>query len=104
MPAYVDACIALSLSLMHDYDTTSLKFDNTVQFQLQVRGLGSSGSPQEFANEAWNDNWPGRTAARCSVKTSIHAGTPNLGVRRRSPTCPGEATKNTRYHWGRGRS
>jgi LPS-assembly protein len=54
---YVDACIALGMNVQRSYDTSSQKNDTTVQFQLQLRGLGVSGNPKEFADKTWNTDF-----------------------------------------------
>ncbi|GLS24072.1 LPS-assembly protein LptD [Labrys miyagiensis] len=66
---YVDACIAFGMSLQRDYDTTSFKYDTTVQVQLQLRGLGVSGNPKEFADKVWNDGFNNANVTKPSVFT-----------------------------------
>ncbi|MFC2249732.1 LPS-assembly protein LptD [Labrys portucalensis] len=66
---YVDACIALGMSVSRSYDTTSLKYDTTVQFQLQLRGLGVSGSPKEFTDKIWNNDFDNLNVTKPSSYT-----------------------------------
>jgi len=66
---YVDACIALGMSVERSYNTTSLKTDTSVQFQLQLRGLGVSGNPKEFADKMWNDGFTNANVSKPSSYT-----------------------------------
>lgn len=66
---YVDACIALGMSVSRSWDTTAFKYDTTVQFQLQLRGLGTGGSPSAFSNSIWNNDFRNSNVTKPSSYT-----------------------------------
>jgi len=57
------------MSVERSYNTTSLKTDTSVQFQLQLRGLGVSGNPKEFADKMWNDGFNNANVSKPSSYT-----------------------------------
>ena len=54
--SYVDQCIAAGFSINRTYDATTTKTDTAVAFRLSLRGLTETGSPEQFAQRAWDNS------------------------------------------------
>ncbi|MDQ0394230.1 LPS-assembly protein LptD [Labrys monachus] len=54
---YVNSCVAFGLNVEQSYDTTSFKNDTTVELQISLRGLGTSGDPKQFTDKVWNNGF-----------------------------------------------
>ena len=72
---YVDSCVAFGLNVEQSYDPTLLKNDTTVELQISLRGLGTTGNPKQFVDKTWNN---GFTNANVSVPSSFTGTNGNL--------------------------
>jgi len=53
--SYVNECVSFGLIFQRNFNTTTLKQDTSVQVQFAFRGLGTSGTKEQFVDRTWTN-------------------------------------------------